>query len=135
MTTLSTISTFEKLDGGDVIAEMYKSISFLQTTYCFPPESEFYKVESRLSPDLNYVEYQIDYHDLDSYNRWYELFGEIVEELVAEFIKEFGPLNIKYQRYLDKDITLQPEDSLPLEKFTSRFTFVEGEYVYNKSEN
>lgn len=134
MTTLKTVSTFQKIGGGDVIADLYKSISFLQTTYCFPPESEFYTVANLISPDLDYVEFIIEYHDAESYNRWYELFGEIVEELVVEFRKELSDMGIVYQRYLPTEMPFFPEDALPLESLASKFEIVNGETVYKKED-
>lgn len=128
---MKTISTFYKTDGGDVMAELYKSISFLQTTYCFPPESEFYTVANLISPTSDYVEFHIYYHDSDSYLKWYELFGEIVEELVTEFIKELAELNIEYARYLPVDCPIQLENTLPLENFTSKFIEKDGNIVWN----
>lgn len=130
MTTLKTVSTYIKTDGGDVIAELYKSISFLQTTYCFPPESEFYTVANYISPDLDYVEFVIEFHDLESYQKWYELFGDIVEELVVEFIKELKEVNVEYKRYLHPDIPIKPTDAYPLESFVSKFEEKEGNIVW-----
>ncbi len=134
MTTLITISCFKKIDGGDVVGSLYQSISFLQTTYCFPPESEFYTITNLISPDLSYVEYHIEYHDLDSYNKWYELFGEIVEELVTEFRKEFEALNITYQRYLDPQCPIKPDDALLLDQHVCKFTLVNGVIEYKNEE-
>jgi hypothetical protein len=133
MTILKTVSTYHKTDGGDVIAELYKSISFLQTTYCFPPESEFYTTANYISPNLDYVEFVIDFHNLESYNKWYELFGEIVEELVVEFIKELKEANVEYQRYLHPDVPINPTDALPLSDFISKFEEVNGVITWKES--
>lgn len=132
MATLKTVSVFKKNEEGDIIADLYKSISFLQTTYCFPPESEFYTASNLISPDLSYVEFIIEYIDADAYKRWYELFGEIVEELVVEFRKELGEMGIEYQRYLPVDMPYFPEDALTLDNLQSRFEFVDGEMVYKQ---
>lgn len=135
MTTLKTVSIFTKTDGGDVIAELYKSISFLQTTYCFPPESEFYVVNNYISPSLDYVEFVVEYKDLEAYNNWFELFGEIVEELVVEFVKELQQSNVEYKRYLHPDIPLKPSDADSLDNFVSKFIEKDGTIVWNEEVN
>ncbi len=132
MASFKTASVFHKKEGGDVMAEIYNSIAFLQTTYCFPPESEFYHITNLISPDLSYVEFLIDCHDIESYNKWFELFGEIVEELVIEFTKDLEEKGVTYQRYLPAESPIQPTDALPLESFVSKFDLDENtnEYVF-----
>jgi hypothetical protein len=120
MTTFTTITVFEKAESDNIVSELYDTISFLQTTYCIPPVSEFYIASEHVNSEKNYVEYHIEYKDLEAYNQWFEMFGEVVEELAKEMRIDFSSKNISFTRYADDVALSRAQVMLDMSLFKSK---------------
>lgn len=120
MTVFRAATTFSKKGNGDIIAEMNHSIAYIQAGYCFPEVSEYYNMKFLVSPDLNYAEVHLEYHDKESFQAWLDIFGEIVEELMIEMEADFQPLNITVTRYIENAAMYNIPKALDYNLFTSK---------------
>ncbi len=122
MPTFRTVSVFE-CTNKDVWQEMWKSIVYTQLTYCFPTPSEYFQsVQFIISEDHTYLEQHINFENEEKYNEWYDIFGEITEELTAEFIEDIEKFSITCKRYFeDVELAKVSWNAYPLSDFKSKF--------------
>ena len=120
MEAFRCVTVFKKDGIGDVVLEMNTSNAYVQGSYCFSDPSEYYTSQFLVSNDLNYTEFHITFNNFDSYKDWYNVFGEIVEELMAIMKDDFKPYNITIERYFDNVELSGVADALPYTSFKSK---------------
>jgi hypothetical protein len=121
MPDFRTIAVFEC--NNDVYAAIGKSITYIQLLYCFPTPSEYFKsIEDKISEDKTYLEQYIIFENYEKYQEWFDVFGEITEELVKELLVEFEELSITLNRYFeDVELSKALYNAFPISSFESKF--------------
>ena len=125
--TFKKIVTFSQVKHdhkeNDIVKDMHESISYVQTVYCHPFPSEYFEsIDFKLSDDKSYCEAHINFVSLDTYHSWFDLYGEITEELYLEMIEDFKPLVIKIERFFEDVEQSNCFDAQPIEQFVSKFS-------------
>ncbi len=121
MSNFRTISVFECYD--DVYATICKSVTYIQLLYCFPTPSEYFqKIESKISEDRRYLEQHIIFENYEKYQEWFNVFGEITEELTQELLVDLDAGAITLKRYFeDLELSKAKFAAYPLSSFQSKF--------------
>jgi len=109
----------------DVIKSLETSIAWSQLYYCHPHPSNYIEhIVVNLSEDKSYVEFHADHGTLESYNDWFNTFGEISEELYKECIEELEPQGLVFERFFSNVEKAQLEvlgnHAQSLENFVSK---------------
>ncbi len=107
----------------DIVRDMHESISYIQTTYCHPFPSEYFdSIDFKLSDDKLYCEAYLNFTSEESYQSWFDIYGEITEELYLEIIEDFKSYGIKIERFFENVELSNCFDARPIEQFVSKFS-------------
>jgi hypothetical protein len=113
----------EDKSDNDILRDMNGSIPFVQTSYCHPVPSEYFEnLDIKISDDKLYCEIYINFLSVEKYNEWFDIYGDITEELYLEIQDDFKPLGIKIERFFDSVEHSRCYDAQPLERFVSKFS-------------
>ena len=122
--TFKKIITFnQKQDDRDIWAEMTKSVAFVQGMYCHPFPSEYFEnIDWQFNDTLSYCEAHSYYTSEESYKKWNEMYGEVMEEIYLEMLNEFESLEITIERFVDNVEISGMNDAKPIEQFVSKIS-------------
>jgi hypothetical protein len=119
------VTIFEK-PGAQVEAELWATPGFFKFSKCFVYDSNPYisKMDLKINEDGSYLEYYIEYHDIDAYRAWYDEWKHIHDDLRSKIIE-----NLK-SRGINSKIFWPEEENCPigydpvfsLNDFVSRIT-------------
>lgn len=129
MSVFRTVTVFSKNGPGDIHVELNNNIAYLQVDYCLPEFSEYYELQYLVSPDLNYIEIHINYHDVDNFKQWHEIYGEIVQELVIEMKADFETYGVTMVRYIENVEAFGLPSDLDYSLFTSKLIDENGSLI------
>jgi hypothetical protein len=107
----------------DIMKDMSNSIAFMQTSYCHPSPSEYFEnLDVKIHPDKLYAEFYITFPSLEVYNQWYDVYGEITEELYLEIQEDYKSLGIVIERFFDNVEASKCYDAQPIERFVTKIS-------------
>lgn len=102
MQNFKTVTIWRSKEG-NVHSQLLDSLIYLQVVYCFPFPSEYFEnIEQKLSTGLNYLEQHITFTSEEKYHEWFDIFGEIMEELMGELELEANVKELSVERYYEK---------------------------------
>lgn len=120
---LTFTQTKEDNTDNDIMRDMNNSIPFIQTSYCHPNPSEYFEsIDVKISDDKLYCEVYINFPSSEAYSEWFNVYGDITEELYLEIQEEFKSLGIKIERFFDNIEDSKCYDAQPIELFVSKFS-------------
>ena len=107
----------------DIMKDLFKSMAFVQTSYCHPEPSEYFEpMDVKIQPDKLYAELYITFHSLEVYDQWFDAYGEITEELYLEMQEDYKSLGIVIERFFDNVEASKCYDAQPIESFVTKIS-------------
>ena len=98
--TFRTITVFEK-PGAQLEAELWATPGWFKFSQCFLYDGNPYisKLDLKSNDEGSYLEYYIEYHNIEAYHAWYDEWKHIHDDLRIKIIDNLKTRGIESQLY------------------------------------